>query len=73
MITLINNKLLLIFISLLPGTHCTEDFDGCQDLPCTHSANCTDISAILQANTGLSYVCSSCTNGTEFNDGICHR
>ncbi|KAI0238816.1 hypothetical protein LSAT2_010422 [Lamellibrachia satsuma] len=53
------------------GDYCEEDFDGCQDNPCTEGTNCTDMTADEEVLTGQLYNCSECPAGTMEDGGIC--
>ena len=55
----------------VPGAHCTEDFDGCGDGPCTAGTNCTDLTPQEEADQGTAFNCSQCPPGYEYSDGVC--
>ena len=53
------------------GEACDEDFDGCEDSPCTAGTNCTDMSPSQEDALGTAFNCSECPLGYKDNDGIC--
>ncbi|KAK2181215.1 hypothetical protein NP493_406g02023 [Ridgeia piscesae] len=53
------------------GTSCADNFDGCQDNPCTMLTNCTDLSPSEQATQNKAFTCSECPTGYIDDYGIC--
>ena len=60
-----HNFIIIIALSLLffTGDHCTDDYDGCEDMPCFHGTNCTDLSPEQQLLFNRAYNCSECPEG----------
>ena len=58
---------------MITGNSCEQDYNGCQDNPCTLGTNCTDVTPSVQEANATSYSCSPCPSGTEDNDGTCFR
>ena len=58
-------------VIVFAGESCSEDFDGCEDTPCTAGTNCTDLSPTQEETLGTPFNCSQCPQGYEDNDGIC--
>ena len=57
----------------MSGDFCELDYNGCQDNPCTHGTNCTDVRPAEEAASGRTHNCSACPAGTEYDDGTCLR
>ena len=57
--------------NILVGSSCAEDFDGCQDNPCTKLTNCTDLTPAEQETQNTAYKCSECPKGFFDDDGTC--
>ena len=57
--------------NLLAGSSCADDFDGCQDNPCTKHTNCTDLTPPEHVKQKKAYKCSECPKGFYDDDGTC--
>ena len=69
--TYVTNECKLFRFNVFSGSRCTDDFDGCEDNPCTVGTSCTDLTPAEHVTQGRAYVCTDCPSGYVDDDGTC--